>query len=104
MKKIAIIVFAFFALIANVHAGDKATDGIWIDVRTVAEYNQGHKENAVNIPHTQIGWKIESITKDKDARIHLYCAAGVRAGKAKYTLEKMGYKNVTNEGGLSDVQ
>jgi len=80
------------------------SDEIWIDVRTVAEYQQGHKEGAVNIPHTAIAQRIEKITKDKAAKIHIYCAVGVRAGIAKATLERMGYSNVINEGGLSDVR
>jgi len=80
------------------------SDEIWIDVRTVAEYQQGHKEGATNIPHTAIAQRIGKITKDKAAKIHLYCAAGVRAGIAKATLERMGYSDVINEGGLSDLQ
>lgn len=104
MKQVLIVIVLYFSLLAGVQAGDKAGEGIWIDVRTVAEYQRGHKSDAILIPHTSIGLKIAEVTTDKNARIHLYCAAGVRAGMAKRTLENMGYSNVINEGGLSDVQ
>ena len=104
MKQYAVMFFAFFLLITGVQADDKTEEGIWIDVRSVAEYQRGHKADALNIPHTTIGQKITNITTDRSAKIHLYCAAGFRAGIAKNTLEKMGYTNVTNEGGLSDIQ
>jgi len=104
MKKLLfILIITLISLMNTVQAGD-STDGIWIDVRTVAEYQQGHKQEAINIPHTAIGQHIAGVTKDKTAKIHLYCAAGVRAGIAKATLERMGYTNVINEGGLSDVR
>ena len=85
------------------YAGN-TSDEIWIDVRTVAEYQRGHKEGAINIPHTAIAQHIAKVAKDKITKIHLYCAAGMRAGIAKATLKRMGYSNVINEGGLSDVQ
>lgn len=104
MKQFTRMVFVFFLIIASIQAGDKTTEAIWIDVRTVAEYQQGHKADAINIPHTSIEQSIANVTTDKSANIRLYCAVGIRAGIAKATLERMGYTNVFNEGGLSDVQ
>ncbi len=105
MKKLLLVLITLISLAITAQAGTGNTAGnIWIDVRTVAEYQQGHKENAINIPHTAIGQRIKSITTDKTAKIHLYCATGFRAGIAKATLNRMGYRNVINEGGLSDVQ
>jgi len=103
MKKL-LFIFITLILLTTATQANNTTDEIWIDVRTVAEYQHGHKKGAINIPHTAIGQRIANITKDKAAKIHLYCAAGVRAGIAKATLERMGYKFVINEGGLSDVQ
>jgi phage shock protein E len=74
-----------------------------IDVRTLAEFNQGHIEGAIHIPHTQIAKRIGEVTADKHAEIRLYCAVGGRAGRAKATLEKQGFVNVINEGGYRDV-
>ncbi len=81
-----------------------ATDDIWIDVRSDKEWNSGHLDGAVHIPHTEITEKIVSLTDDKNAPIKLYCRSGGRAGMAKKELEKMGYKNVTNVGGLKDAE
>ena len=77
--------------------------GIWIDVRTPEEYQEGHLADAVNIPHDQIANKISATAADKNAPIHLYCKSGRRAGLAKQQLEKMGYTNVSNHGGYQDL-
>ena len=77
--------------------------GIWIDVRTPEEYQEGHLADAVNIPHDQIANKISATAADKNAPIHLYCKSGRRAGLAKKQLEKMGYTNVSNHGGYQDL-
>jgi len=103
MKKL-LPVFITLILLATTVQTSNTADDIWIDVRTVAEYQRGHKEGAINIPHTAISQRIKNITTDKAAKIRLYCAIGFRAGIAKAALNRMGYSNVINEGGLSDVQ
>ena len=81
-----------------------AEDAIWIDVRSVGEYQSGHIESAANIPHNQITEKIAELQIEKDAPILLYCRSGRRAGFALEALEKLGYSNVTNIGGLEDAR
>lgn len=78
-------------------------EGIWIDVRSVAEYQQGHLENALNITNEHISEKIPTIAPNKDTPIHLYCRSGSRAEVVKTTLTNMGYTNVTNHGGYQDL-
>ena len=78
--------------------------GIWIDVRTPEEYQEGHLDDAVNIPHDQIANKISATAADKNAPIHLYCRSGHRASIAKQALEEMGYTHVTNEGGYEALK
>lgn len=75
-----------------------------IDVRSKSEWDGGHVEQAVHIPHTEIGTRISEVTDDKGAKIVLYCAVGGRAGKAKGTLEDLGFTNVENGGGYDDVK
>ena len=41
--------------------------GIWIDVRTPEEYQEGHLADAVNIPLDQIANKISATAADKNA-------------------------------------
>ena len=91
------------AISATVYAQDSAKS-FWIDVRTIKEYQRGHLDGAVNIPHTEIQQRISEITIDKQATIQLYCVTGVRAQIAKNALESLGYQNVINEGGLKDIQ
>lgn len=79
-------------------------DGIWIDVRTEAEFEDQGIEGTYNITHTEIAERIAEITTDHKAAIHLFCRSGVRANKAKQALEALGYTNVTNEGGYVEVQ
>jgi len=81
-----------------------AEDAIWIDVRSVGEYQSGHIESAANIPHNQITEKIAELQLDKDTPILLYCRSGRRASVAQEALEKLGYSNVTNIGGLEDAR
>jgi phage shock protein E len=77
---------------------------VLIDVRSKGEYDSGYVEGAVHIPHYDIKNQkdlIEKLTKnDKSASIVVYCQSGSRSGVAKIELEKMGYKNVVNHGGI----
>ena len=79
------------------------TKGDWIDVRSAEEFNAGHLQDAVNIPHDQILERIQSVSPDKDAPINLYCRSGRRAESALNELKKAGYTNVTNHGGYEDL-
>jgi phage shock protein E len=81
-----------------------AGEAIWIDVRSVEEYNTEHVTAAAHIPYTEIGGRIGEVTGDKDALIYVYCRSGRRSGIAQSTLEEAGYNNVVNLGGLQDAQ
>ncbi|MGH1471859.1 MAG: rhodanese-like domain-containing protein [Cellvibrionaceae bacterium] len=102
MAKVLCLTLAL--LMASVASPLYAAEDIWIDVRTDKEWNSGHLDGAIHIPHTEITGKIVSLTDDKNAPIKLYCRSGGRAGMAKKELEKMGYNNVTNVGGLKDAK
>lgn len=45
----------------------------------------------------------ESLIPDKQACVVVYCASGMRAERAKETLEGLGYEKVLNAGGLGDL-
>ena len=77
--------------------------GIWIDVRSAEEFNDGHLQDSINIPHDQIVERIKAVSLDKDAPINLYCRSGRRAEVALTELKKAGYTNVTNHGGYEDL-
>ncbi len=80
-----------------------AADIVWIDVRSAAEYQSGHKEGAINIPHTEIVAGVEKLQLAKDAEINLYCRSGRRADAALSNLQQSGYTHVNNIGGLTDA-
>lgn len=83
-----------------------ATDnftGVWIDVRTAAEFNAGHINGAAHIPYEEIATRIGEVTTDKNSVIHLYCRSGNRSGIAQQTLRALGFSNAVNEGGYEDL-
>ncbi|TGL65627.1 rhodanese-like domain-containing protein [Leptospira jelokensis] len=73
-----------------------------VDVRTVAEFNVGHYPNAKNIPVDEVAKRMDEFG-DKNQTIILYCASGGRSGSAKSFLESIGFKQVINAGGLSNM-
>jgi phage shock protein E len=105
MKKII-----FFLLAAGMAMGSASpsfsADGdkpLIIDVRTDAEWNEGHVEGAILIPYELIGDRIGRVAKDKSMRIYVYCRSGRRSQIAKETLEKLRYTNVVNLGPLESA-
>ncbi len=81
----------------------KRASGVWIDVRTPEEYQQGHLSNTYNVIPQDIAMKIASIEPNKHAPINLYCRSGRRAEVARKTLMDLGYTNVTNHGGYQEL-
>ena len=77
--------------------------GVWIDVRSAEEFNAGHLQDAVNIPHDQILARIQAVSPDKNAPVNLYCRSGRRAEIALNELKNAGYTNVTNHGAYEDL-
>lgn len=65
-----------------------------IDVRSREEFEKGHINGAVNIPHTSIYREIESYVPDKDTAVITYCRTGKRGTQAQLALEYLFYKNM----------
>ena len=81
---------------------DTESDYIILDVRTVEEYNSGHIPNAILIPSEEIKQKAESILKNKDQLILVYCRSGRRSKQAATALASLGYANIKEFGGIID--
>lgn len=79
-----------------------ASGALIVDVRTVGEYQSGHFPGALNIPVDQVEKRISEFG-EKDKPIIVYCASGGRSGSAKSYLESIGFTNITNAGGLSNM-
>ncbi|MGK7390204.1 MAG: rhodanese-like domain-containing protein [Candidatus Cyclobacteriaceae bacterium M2_1C_046] len=60
---------------------------IIIDVRSAAEFNQGHPAGAKNIPLNKLEAEINKIKKLKKP-VLVCCASGARSGIAKNILQK----------------
>ena len=71
-------------------------DIIVIDVRNKDEYDYWHIKGAKNIPLQDINKRINTVIKNKENKIIVYCEHGGRSKKACIKLEKMGYSNVYN--------
>lgn len=69
---------------------------VFIDVRSAAEYAQGHLGGAQLIPHDKIKQGINQLQPGMDTTLYLYCRSGRRAGIAADTLRAMGYTRVIN--------
>ena len=71
-----------------------------VDVRSVAEFEDGHLDGAVRIEWTDIDGLIAAIGSDLQRPVVFYCRSGNRAGKSIVELEKHGYTNIFNATGL----
>ena len=74
-----------------------------IDVRSLEEVKTGIIQDAIHIEWTQIDKEINDIGVIKDQPIYLYCRSGNRSGKATVILEKIGFTNVINAGGIKEA-
>ena len=81
---------------------DNESDYVILDVRTVEEYNSGHIPNAILIPNEEIKQKAESVLKDKNQLILVYCRSGRRSKQAASVLVSLGYTNIKEFGGIID--
>ena len=73
--------------------------GQLIDVRSHYEYSAGALNGAIHMPHNQLHYHVDSISKDKP--VLLYCRSGQRSAFAKQILQMMGFDNVYNIGSYS---
>jgi phage shock protein E len=73
-----------------------------IDVRTKEEYDRGHLDGAMLF---DIQDMIQGVYPDldKNEAITLYCQSGNRSKIAKVLLEKEGFINITDGGGMNEL-
>ena len=81
---------------------DREEGYVILDVRTEEEYAQGHIPGAVLIPDYEIEQKAEHVLTDKDQMILVYCRSGRRSKNAAQTLQKLGYTDIREFGGIID--
>ena len=76
---------------------------IVIDVRSFEEVKTGVIQDAIHIEWTKIEEAITNLDISKEQPIYLYCRSGNRSGKATKILEKIGYTNAINAGGIKEA-
>ena len=78
----------------------QAKEAILIDVRTPAEYREGHIPGVANIPLDELEKRLGEIPKDK--KVVLICRTGNRSAQGTKLLRSKGFDNVFNStGGMS---
>jgi len=98
---------AFKPLIASLSlfvAFSALAKDVVIDVRSEQEFQGGHVEGAINIPHTSIAQDIFKAKVNKDDHVILYCQSGRRSGMALDTLKGIGFANAENYGGIDQAK
>jgi molybdopterin/thiamine biosynthesis adenylyltransferase/rhodanese-related sulfurtransferase len=65
-----------------------------LDVRETSEWDEGHIVGAIHVPKSYIEQRTEAAIPDRDAKVIIYCASGVRSLFTARTLLEMGYTDV----------
>lgn len=76
---------------------DLIEDIILLDTRSQVEYDNGHLENAINIPLDELRENLDKIPKGK--KIYVYCHSGLRSYIACRVLSQNGYDCYNISGG-----
>lgn len=73
-----------------------------LDVRNQIEYDDGHLENSLLIPVTELESRIDELTQYSDRDIIVYCRSGVRSSQASTILDSNNFTKVFNvHGGIN---
>jgi phage shock protein E len=84
---------------------DVATaDVIYVDVRTTAEFDQGHVRDALHIPVEELEQRWAELAAYRDRPIVLYCRTGRRSGIALDLLRARGFTMLENGGSLGAMR
>ena len=73
--------------------------GQWLDVRLPSEFENNHKEGAINIPLYFIRLKINTLKQDM--RYVLCCDTGRRSSAGAYILSERGFQAYVLQGGIN---
>jgi phage shock protein E len=79
-----------------------ASGALVVDVRTPAEYKDGHVKGAINLPLQTLGNNLNKLKKDQV--IITCCRSGSRSGMAKRMLKANGFEQVHNGGAWTNLR
>lgn len=85
----------------NAEARQWVADGATLlDVRTPAEFAQGHLPGALNIPVQELPQRVGELP-DAERPVVVYCAMGGRSASAAALLKKAGFSRVLDLGPMT---
>ena len=73
-----------------------------VDVRTPAEYKDGHVKGSINLPLQTLGSQMNKLKKDQV--IITCCRSGSRSGMARRQLQAAGFTQVYNGGPWNSIK
>ena len=79
-------------------------NAVLLDVRQADEFNAGHIDGAVLVPHDTIAEKIGAVVLDKNTPVYIYCRSGRRSAIAVEAMKKLGYTDLTDLGGKDEAE
>lgn len=85
--------------VATLKAARDAGTVALVDVRTPAEYADGHVPGAINIPVDTLARRLSELEPHKDADLYLICRSGARSARAQSMLHDAGYAHPINVAG-----
>ena len=88
---------------------DKISAGaLVVDVRNPGEWQQGHLPEAKLLPLPELNAQLAKLESwcngDREKDIVVYCASGMRSGRARKILQSAGFPNVHNGGALANLR
>jgi rhodanese-related sulfurtransferase len=72
---------------------------VLVDVRSPAEFAEGHVPGAVNIPVDALQARVSELESYKKDAVYLICRSGARSGRAQGMLAAAGFSNPLNVAG-----
>ncbi len=83
-------------------AAQARKEGVILDVRTSAEFADGHIEEAISIPYTRLRERIAEVPRGRKLFVH--CGSGNRAAVAASYLNSLGYEAVHIDGVCAECE
>ena len=80
------------ALAERISSGD--TMLLVLDVRTAAEFDEGHIPTAVNIPYDSLAGRLAELGAPGERDVVVYCRSGRRSAIALDTLKEAGFSRL----------
>lgn len=100
---IAVATFSLAACSSSAAPTPLAAGTVVVDVRTPAEFAQGHLTGAVNIDVESSAFSSQVAQLSPTGTYVVYCHSGSRAAAALSQMKALGFTHLTNAGGITDA-